>query len=128
MKSIEKNIDDGRTFFRQAFIDIILESWRFMNVFRSAVMKLSSEEQERYKRRYSWFQRRLNEIAETVGLRIIEINHGENYDIGMAVTALNIDDFQVDESLFVEQMIEPIIMEKDSVIRLGSVMLGRKKE
>lgn len=116
MKSIEENIDDGRTFFRKALIDIMIESWRFMNVFRNAMMKLSSEEQERYKGRYSWFSRRLNEIAETAGLRIIEINQGETYDIGMAVKALNIEDFQVDETLFIEQMIEPIIMEKDSVI------------
>ena len=126
MENIEKNRDDSGICFRQALIDMILESWRFMNVFRNAMMKLSLEEQERYKGRYSWFHRMLNEIAETAGLRIIKINQGETYDIGMAVTALNIEDFQSDDTLIIEQMIEPIIMEKDSVIRRGSVMLERK--
>ena len=128
MKSTEKKIDDNEIYFRQALIEMILESWRFLNAFRNAMTSLSFDEQRRYLGRYSWFHRRLKEIAETVGLRIIEINQGEAYDIGMAVTALNVEDFQADENLFVEQMIEPIIMERDSVIRLGSVMLGRKKE
>ena len=106
---------------------MIFESWRFLNAFRNAMTNLSLDEQKRYQGRCSWFDRRLKEIAETAGLRIVAINQGETYDVGMAVTALNIEDFQVDDALIVEQMIEPIIMEKDSVIRLGSVILGRKE-
>ena len=127
MKNFENNIDDSETCFKQAIIDMILESWRFLNAFRNAMTSLSLDEQKRYQGRCSWFDRRLNEIVETAGLRIVAINQGEIYDIGMAVTALNIEDFQVDETLIVEQMVEPIIMEKDTVIRCGSVILGRKE-
>ena len=127
MGNIENNIDDSKMCFKQALIDMIFESWRFLNAFRNAMTNLSLDEQKRYQGRCSWFDRRLKEIAETAGLRIVAINQGETYDVGMAVTALNIEDFQVDDALIVEQMIEPIIMEKDSVIRLGSVILGRKE-
>ena len=114
--------------FEKALIDMILESWRFLNVFRSAMSKLNEEDYTRYQGRYSWFRRRLDEIAESAGLQIVEINHGEPYDTGMAATPLNIGDFKEDEHLLIEQMIEPIIMEDGSVIKSGTFILGRQEE
>ena len=114
--------------FKKALIDMVLESWRFSNVFRSAMSKLSGEDYDRYQGRYAWFRRRLDEIADSVGVRIVEINHGEPYDTGIAATPLNIGDFKADETLLIEKMIEPIIMEEGSVIKAGTVMLGRKEE
>ena len=38
----------------------------------------------------------------------------------MAVTPLNIDDFEVNDDLYVLQMIEPIIMQDDNVIKTGT--------
>ena len=114
--------------FEKAFIDILLESWRFSNVFRGAMPKLSGEDYDRYQGRYSWFRRRLDEIAESVGVRIVEINPGEPYDTGIAATPLNIGDFEADEDLLIENMIEPIIIYDGSVIKAGTVMLGRKEE
>ena len=46
---------------------------------------------------------------------------------GMAVSALNLGDFEPNESLIVEQMIEPIIMIDDKVQKIGVVVLGRAK-
>ena len=70
----------------------------------------------------------MDEIAESAGLQIVEINHGEPYDTGMAATPLNIGDFKEDEHLLIEQMIEPIIMEDGSVIKSGTFILGRQEE
>ena len=118
---------DGKR-FKKALIDMALESWRFLNAFRSAMSKLSEEDYARYQGRYLWFRRRLDEIAESAGLQIVEINPGEPYDTGMAATPLNIGDFKEDENLLIEQMIEPIIMEGGSVVKGGTVILGRQEE
>ena len=114
--------------FKKAIIDMALESWRFSNVFKSAMSKLSGEDYDRYQGRYSWFRRGFEEIAESVGVKIVEINPGESYDTGIAATPLNIGDFEADEALLIEKMIEPIIMYEGSVIKAGTVMLGRKEE
>ena len=61
---------------------------------------------------------------EDAGLLCIDVE-GKIYDPGMAVTPLNIDDFEPDDDLFVEQMMEPIIMRDGKVQKTGTVLLGR---
>ena len=46
----------------------------------------------------------------------------------MAVTPLNIDDFDTDEGLVIAQMIEPILMDGGSVRRTGTVLLKKVNE
>jgi len=43
----------------------------------------------------------------------------------MAATALNIADFGADDHLLVDQMLEPIIMGADGLVRAGTVMLRK---
>lgn len=43
----------------------------------------------------------------------------------MAVTPLNIEDFAPDDLLIIEQMIEPIIMGPEGVLRTGTVILRK---
>ena len=57
-------------------------------------------------------------------MRIVDVE-GQPYDIGMALSPLNIDDFDPDDHLYVEQMIEPIIMDDNNVLKTGTAMLGR---
>ena len=61
------------------------------------------------------------------GLSVISVD-GQPYDPGMAVTPLNLEDFEADDVLYVEQTMEPIIMEGDTVIKTGTVLLGRKAQ
>ena len=50
------------------------------------------------------------------------------YDPGMAVTPLNIDEFDVQDQLFVLQTIEPIVMQDGIVRKSGTVLLGSVKQ
>jgi len=43
----------------------------------------------------------------------------------MAVTPLNIDEFDTEDTLYVKQMVEPIIMQGDTVYKTGTIILGR---
>ena len=46
----------------------------------------------------------------------------------MPVFALNLDDFEPNESLVVTQMIEPVIMADNKVQKTGTVILRRREE
>ena len=71
---------------------------------------------------------KLNDIAASDGIHIEEIDSGTEYDTGMSVNPLNIEDFSADDSLQIEQMIEPIIMKDASLVRTGTVILRRADE
>ena len=109
-------------------ISLFVEAWRFSKVFKDIMPKLSEEDSVRFSGRYSWFCRRLEEIASNLGLKIIEITPGTVYDVGMAVAPVNIDDFNVGDSLCVVNMTEPIIMSGDTVIKNGTVILERAED
>jgi hypothetical protein len=48
--------------------------------------------------------------------------------VGMAASALNIGDFGPDDALLVDQMVEPIIMGPEGLVRSGTVMLRKTAE
>ena len=106
---------------------IASELFRFQQVFTKAVNKLEVEEQNKYNRQYAWFSKKVRKALEDSGLRVVGMD-GQPYDPGMAATPLNLEDFEPDDVLYVEQTIEPIIMEGDVVIRTGTVLLGRKAQ
>lgn len=111
--------------FERSALSLVIEAWKFARFFRDIIPKLGAEDQARCERRCSWFCRKLDEIADDMGLRIIDIVPGTDYDPGMAVTPINIDDFDAGDSLQVSTMIEPVIMTGDSVVRTGTVILRR---
>ena len=111
---------------RDLLIELTIESWRFSRVFLNMLGKLyDPKEYARYQGRYLYFRKKLNEILDSAGLKIVEIEPGTDYDIGMAVTPINLEDFSPDDKLQIEQMLEPIIMQNTSVIRTGKIILRR---
>ena len=111
----------------QSLIDIAIEAWRFQRVFERVMSKLEPADSARYVSQYSWFSRRVKIALEASHLRLVSIE-GQHYDVGMAVTPLNIDDFEEIDQLYIEQMVEPIIMDAETVIKPGVVILGRIHE
>lgn len=106
-------------------ISIASELFRFRRVFNKAISKLEVDEQSKYSSQFAWFSKKVAKALDESGLRVISID-GQLYDPGMAVTPLNLEDFETDDILYVEQTMEPIIMEGDSVIKTGTVLLRRK--
>ncbi len=104
--------------------DIASELYRFRRVFDKAISKLDSDEQGKYMSQFAWFSKRVDKAMNKAGLRILDVE-GQLFDPGMAVTALNIEDFETTDELYIEQMMEPIIMKGDSIHKTGTVILGR---
>lgn len=115
------------TDLQQAIIEMAVEAWRFRRVFYKAMSKLDAGESNRYMGQFAWFIKKVDNALTTAGMKIVDVER-QPYDIGMALTPLNIDDFDPDDRLFVEQLIEPIIMDDEKVLKTGTAMLGRYEE
>lgn len=105
-------------------INMAIESWRFSRVFDRLLIKLDAGEQKRYRSQLRWFMRMIEESLEQVNLRIVDVE-GHPFDPGMAATPLNIEDFDSEEALIVDRMLEPIIMGKEGLVKTGTVILRR---
>ena len=105
-------------------VSIASEMFRFKRVFAKAISKLDVDEQTKYNSQFAWFSKRVAKALDDSGLRIIDLD-GQLYDPGMAVTPLNIEEFETDDVLYVAQTMEPIIMQNDAVVKTGTVLLGR---
>ena len=117
-------MDQNYEKLQNSLISIASELFRFERVFEKAISKLEMDERNKYISQYTWFSKKVIKALESANLRIMNVE-GQAYDAGMAVTPLNIDEFEADESLYIRQMLEPIIMQDSTLIKTGTVILGR---
>jgi hypothetical protein len=108
----------------RSLIEMAVESWRFSRLFARMVSKLDAGEGSRYVNQLRYFQKRVEESLDGSGLKLVNVE-GQQFDPGMAASAINIGDFGPDDVLLVEQMVEPIIMGPDGLRRQGTVMLRK---
>ena len=108
----------------RSLIDIAVESWRFSRVFARLVNKLDAGEGSRYVNQIRYFQKRVEESLDASGLKLVNVE-GHQFDPGMAASAINIGDFGPEDVLVVEQMLEPIIMGPEGLLKTGTVVLRR---
>ena len=107
-----------------SLINIVIESWRFSKLFERVISKLDAGDRSRYVSQYQWYVKKLNESLNEADLKLVNLE-GQNYEPGVAATALNINDFDSDDSLEIEQMLEPIIMGSEGILRHGTVILRK---
>ena len=98
---------------QNSLISIAFELFRFQKVFEKAISKLDIDERNKYVSQYAWFSKKVYKALDEANLKLLNIE-GQLYDPGMAVTPLNIDDFDADDQLYVLQTIEPSRNEKES--------------
>jgi hypothetical protein len=108
----------------EAVINMAVESWRFGKVFNKILIKLDAGEQPRYASHLRWFLKRTEESLSEAGLRLVNVEEAP-FDPGIAATPLNIEDFEANDDLIVDQMLEPIIMMGEGVVRTGTVILKK---
>ena len=109
---------------KDVIINMAIESWRFGRVFERVLTKLDAGEQGRYVGSFHWFMKKIEDSLAQFELRIVDVE-GHPFDPGMAATPLNIEDFDAEDVLVVAQMLEPIIMGKDGLIKTGTVTLRK---
>ncbi|HQH73571.1 MAG TPA: hypothetical protein PK360_15965 [bacterium] len=108
----------------QALITMAVESWRFGKVFERVLAKLDAGEQGRYQGQYRWYLKKVEESLAAGGMQMVNVeNHP--FDPGMAATPVNIAEFSALDRLMVAQMLEPIIMGPEGLLKTGTVVLRR---
>ena len=117
----------GKETLTNSLINMAAESMRFSRLFERLLLKLDAGEQTRYRSQFQWFLKKVEEALGDAGMHIVNVE-GENFDPGMAATPINIEDFDKNDDLIVEQMIEPIIMGSEGLIRSGTVILRKVEE
>ena len=113
-----------RETMEQAVIDIAVESWRLSRLFQRVLSRLEAGESARYRNQLRYFQNKVEESLDSSGLKLINVE-GQPYDPGMAASAVNLGDFGPDDVLFVDQMLEPIVMGPNGLRKQGTVMLKK---
>ncbi len=107
-----------------SLINIAVEGWRFSRLFSRVISKLDAGEANRYVSQLRYFQKKIEDNLYVTGMKLVNVE-GLPFDPGMAASALNIGDFEPDDELFVDQMVEPIIMGHDGLKKQGTVMLRK---
>ena len=108
----------------RALIALAVESWRFSRAFARLTRKLELTDAARYVSQFDYFQNAIGESLQAAAMALVNLE-GQEFDPGMAVTAVNLGDFTAADRLLVEQMIEPIVMGREGLLRQGLVMLKK---
>lgn len=122
--SEDKQISVTHDFLIQSLTKLAVESWRIARVFDRMLTKLDAGEQTRYQSQLRWFIKKVEESLEEAGMSIVNVE-GHPFDPGIAATPINIEEFDANDALVVDQMLEPIIMGKEGLVKTGTVTLRK---
>ena len=115
---------DSETGDLDTVIALSVEAWKFIRLFQRAVGKLEMSEQSRFISQARFFQKRVDAVLEQNNVRL-ESLEGQIFEPGLAATPLNADEFHdSSDRLVVAQMIEPVVIGPNGVIRTGTFLLG----
>ena len=111
--------------FNKNFIRIILESWRLKKSFERAIVFLDYKEQKKNLSKIKWFDNVLQEVMENSKLKLVNFE-GEPFTSGIPATAVNIEDFDSEDELYVKQTIEPTILDENAaIVHSGSIIVEK---
>ena len=124
-KALEIELLAEREKSEQSIIEIVTECWRFSRLFQKVANRLDAGEASKYISQLRYFLNKMDDVLQRHNLKVVNAE-GQLYEPGMAVTALNIDEFDEADELIVDQMSEPIIMGQNGLKRMGTVLLRRR--
>lgn len=110
---------------QKSLFDIASESWRLKKAFERVLNLLDVKEKQKNLSKLNWFEKKLKESLHESGYKFSNFE-GEPYSTGIPATAINIDDFDSDEGLYVKQTIEPTILDENGrILKTGSIIVDK---
>ena len=107
-----------------ALLNLAVEGWRFSKLFTRLLAKIDIAETSRYANQLRYFLKKVDENLAVSGMKLVNLE-GQPFDPGIAASALNLADFEPDDRLVVDQMVEPIVMGPNGLVRPGTVLLAK---
>ncbi|WP_457817333.1 hypothetical protein, partial [Staphylococcus aureus] len=74
-----------------------IEGWRFARAYIRLIEKLDMMDQSRYLNQHRYYLKQLDEQLQSCGMRLVDLE-GHAFDAGMAATAINLPDFEPDDT------------------------------
>lgn len=111
----------------QALSSIAIEEYRLGSVLEAIFGKLSLDDKQRYMSQFSWHSKRVKRILDSVDISIIDFS-GQTFDPGLPIIPINIDEFEKNDELRIEQMLEPVVMKSGDVLKTGTAILGKAEK
>jgi hypothetical protein len=114
----------------QGLLAMITESYRLREYTNDLVQRIYDPKiRKKGENQICRFDKFFFNGLQKMGIQLLDFT-GTKYDTGMAATPINLDDFNEDEELFVEAMLEPTIKVADSadILKKGIAVLGRKEK
>lgn len=109
----------------EAIVTLAVEMWRVLRSFGRAVEHMPWVQQERVRAQLRYSERRLNAVLADRTLELVEFE-GQEYEPNLPVTAVNGEDYRGAERLGVAQTLEPAVLSRGRVLRVGRVILERR--
>ncbi len=107
-----------------ALAEFAIEIWRLPKLLDKLISRLDYDEQNKYHSQFAWFNKKAIEYLYSTGMTIASLDKMP-FDVGMPVTPINIGDFDKDDELVIDQVLEPVIMQNGKIIKTGSVLLKK---
>ena len=124
---MEMNIDTEKF---QSVVDLIVESWRLNRHIKNLAERIADPKiQKKSFNQVARFEKHLNSTLDALNLSVIDFT-GEEFEDGLPILPINLGDFDANDVLFVEMMMEPTVKVANTteIIRKGAAVLGRKSE
>lgn len=113
----------------EEFIDLLCETIRFKKSVEkiwNSMGNIPDAKTRKMNIAMNRMDKKITQLCEKANIAIVEKEY-ENmeYDVGIPVDPLNLDDFEKDDKLFIGTLLEPTIKEKGTgnVIRNGKAIL-----
>jgi len=118
--------DDNIPIQESSLSDIALFFWKCTHYINTLLSEVEMSKQSMYMSKTKWFYKKVDEFIKSEKVDLIIYPENMPYDVGLAITALNTNDFTIEDRLFIDRMIEPVIMKEGKILKRGIVIL--KKE
>ena len=110
--------------YTTALADLAAESWRFAEECRRLAQRLDAATQRRFESKLAYFSKRLESCLATAGWSFVNLE-GQAFELGIAASGINVEDYHPDETLVIDQMLEPVIVGPDGVLRTGKEIVKK---
>lgn len=110
----------------QTIVGLVLEAYRLSSLVNTVLRHLDVTEAKKYLSRLAFSAQNVHAILEGSGLKIVPLE-GVTFDEGLAVSAVNLSDFDSDDELVIDRVLEPLIMGPLGIMHTGIVSLKRRE-
>ena len=115
---------------QQGVVTMAVEAYRLNAFVKSLVPRIADERfVKRLTNQIARVDKMFAEGLNTAGLEWIDVT-GNEYDPGLPIEPINMEEFTENDELIIEVMLEPVVKIKDSteIIKKGIVVLGGKEK